>query len=223
MLATDLKDFAITATSAQKEAFVSNIQVEYIKAIVNQLQDRFPHVELLGAFSISDPKNLPQAEENSTHGLDSVEILSRKYGEGPDPYVDSDQCASEWESFKRLMKNNYASKSMCQVFNLLCTDQSICDMFPQLSTLASIGALTPVSTAECEQAFFSMNRIKTDLRNRLKTSTLECLMRISIEGPQIADCNFERAADIWGGMRNRRLAVGNSSPSTAPPTSSSST
>ena len=33
-------------------------------------------------------------------------------------------------------------------------------------------------------------------------------MRISIEGPQIGDFNFERAADIWGGMRNRRLSVG---------------
>ena len=43
-----------------------------------------------------------------------------------------------------------------------------------------------------------MNRIKTDLRNRLKTSTLDCLMRISIEGPCIAQFNFERAVDIAG-------------------------
>ena len=123
-----------------------------------------------------------------------------RYSEGPDAYIDRDQCKSEWESFKRLMKNNYASKSMRQIFKMLCTNQSLRDMFPQLSKLANVGALIPVSTAECERAFSSMNRIKTDLRNRLKTSTLDCLMRISIEGPQIGDFNFERAADIWGGM-----------------------
>ena len=104
-----MRDFDITATNTQREAFLASIQAEYIKVIVNQLQDHFPHVELLGAFSIFDPKNLPQAEEDiSTYGLDSVEILSRKYSEGPDAYVDSDQFASEWESFKRLVKNNYA-------------------------------------------------------------------------------------------------------------------
>ena len=47
-------------------------------------------------------------------------------------------------------------------------------------------------------------------------------MRISIEGPQIGDFNFECAADIWGGMRNRRLSVGDSGSSTTTPTSSSS-
>ena len=38
--------------------------------------------------------------------------------------------------------------------------------FPQLSRLASIALIIPVSTAECERCFSSMNRIKTDLRNR---------------------------------------------------------
>ena len=56
------------------------------------------------------------------------------------------------------------------MLRLLCTDQSLQDMLTKLSTIA---ALIPVSTAECERA---MNRIKTELRNRLKTSTLDCLM-----------------------------------------------
>ena len=39
-----------------------------------------------------------------------------------------------------------------------------------------------------------MNRVKTALRNRLKTSTLDQLMRISIEGLPLKQFNFERAA-----------------------------
>ena len=60
-------------------------------------------------------------------------------------------------------KNNYASKTMRQNFKLLCTDQSLRDLFPQLAKLAAIGALIPVSTGECECAFSAMNRIKTEL------------------------------------------------------------
>ncbi len=56
-------------------------------------------------------------------------------------------------------------------------------MFLNLTKLSTIAALIPVSTAECERAFSAMNRIKVDLRNRLKTTTLNSLMRISIEGP----------------------------------------
>ena len=86
------------------------------------------------------------------------------------------------------------------MFRLLCTDCSLCDMFPQLAKLAAIGAHIPVSTAECERAFLAMNCIKTNLRNRLKTLTLDCL---SIEGLPTAQSNFECAADIWGAMQNQ--------------------
>ena len=105
------------------------------------------------------------------------------------------------------MKTNYSLKTMRQILKLVSTEQSLRDMFPQLTKLATIGGLIPVNTAECERAFSSTNRIKTELRNLLKTKTLEYLMRISIEGPSLADFSFERAADISGGMWNRRLKV----------------
>ena len=68
VLATDLKDFQIVATDSQKEAFKSSIQAVYIQAIVDQLHNRFPHVELLDAFSIFDPHTLPFDEKDvATH------------------------------------------------------------------------------------------------------------------------------------------------------------
>ena len=96
-------------------------------------------------------------------------MLTKIYGEGPDPVMNIEECSSEWECLKRLTKNNYASMTMQQLCRRLCTDLSLRDTFPQLTT-------------GCEHAFSSMNRIKTELRNRLKTSKLDCLMRISIEG-----------------------------------------
>ena len=134
---------------------------------------------------------------------------------GDDPDVDSEACSSEWESLRQLMRHNYSHLTMRKMVKLLVTDVTHNTMFPQLTKLASIAAILPVSTAECERAFSAMKRIKTKLRNQMKTSTLDYLMRISFEGPEIGDFNFEKAADIRGRMWNRRLSVGSSSDSTS--------
>ena len=211
-----LANFVIAPTSAEKQAFKSRIQVIYVQAIIDKLNDRFPHVELIHAFSLFDPHALPSDEEDLTsYGEDKLDVLLSTFGDGPNPTVDCDECMSEWECLRSLIHNQYSSMTMRQMLRLLCTDKTLRDMFPQLTKLCTIAALIPVSTAECERAFSAMNRIKTDLRNRLKTPTLDCLMRISIEGPSVSDFNFERAADLWGGMRNRRLSIGSSSSSSS--------
>jgi len=131
---------------------------------------------------------------------------------GDDPDVDSEACSycSEWESFRQLMRRHYSHLTMRKMVKLLVTDVTLNTMFPQLIKLASIAAILPVSTAECERAFSAMKHIKTKLRNQMKISTLDYLMQISIEGPEIGDFNFEKAADIRGRMWNRRLSVGSS-------------
>ena len=66
---------------------------KYIEAIGNHLRGRFPHVELLDAFSIFDPQNLPSDEDElTTYGQDKVKVFSTTYGEGPDPVVDTHAC-----------------------------------------------------------------------------------------------------------------------------------
>ncbi|KAI8487240.1 hypothetical protein Bbelb_350380 [Branchiostoma belcheri] len=48
---------------------------------------------------------------------------------------------------------------------------------------------TATPTADCEQAFSTLKRVKTRLRSSLKTS-LNNLLKISIDGPHIDDFNF---------------------------------
>ena len=62
MLVTDFKDFKIVATDSQKDAFKSSIQAVYIRAIIDQFYNCFPHVELIDAFSIFYPCTLPSDE-----------------------------------------------------------------------------------------------------------------------------------------------------------------
>ena len=52
-----------------------------------------------------------------------------------------------------------------------------------------------------------MKRVKTDLRNRLITTTLDHLLRITICGPELKEYDFNRATDEWGAMRNRRIQL----------------
>ena len=52
-----------------------------------------------------------------------------------------------------------------------------------------------------------MKRVKTPLRNRLNTKTLDALLRIRIEGPDMSDFNFELALNNWAKLRNRRIKI----------------
>ena len=72
----------------------------------------------------------------------------------------------------------YVSMTMQELLKILKHDVSLKELYPELMKLAAIASLISVSTAECERVFSTMNRVKTDLRNRLKTNTLDCLIRI---------------------------------------------
>ena len=77
---------------------------------------------------------------------------------------------------------------------------------PQLAHLASLGLTMPFSTADCERAFSTNELSKTKLRNRLKATTLDCLLRISIEGPELKNFDLELALNKWSTIRNRRIS-----------------
>ena len=96
---------------------------------------------------------------------------------------------------------------MNEVLKLLVSDKTISHLYPQLRKLATIALILPVSTAECERAFSTMKRIKTALRNRLATTNLDHLMRISINGPSSIDFDFSKAATAWGNQRQRRIEI----------------
>ncbi|CAF3508505.1 unnamed protein product [Rotaria sp. Silwood2] len=74
-------------------------------------------------------------------------------------------------------------------------------IYPQLSLAAEIFLCAAISVATVERDFSTMNRIVTDLRNRLTTEHLEQLMRISIEEP--SDLVF----DCWKIKKLRRISV----------------
>ena len=90
---------------------------------------------------------------------------------------------------------------------MLAANATLRALYPHLSKLAYVGLIIPVSTADCARSFSTMRRVKTELRNRMNTSTLDCLMRIRIEGPCMDEFDFETALNNWAKLKNRRICV----------------
>lgn len=67
----------------------------------------------------------------------------------------------------------------------------------QLCKLLEIMFVISPSTAECERGFSSMNLIKTSLRNSLNQKSLQMLMNISANGPELEDFNPDTAINCW--------------------------
>lgn len=208
-ISSDLKDYDINTSEAQKSNFQKQIQEKYVTALVTQLKDRLPDVVELEAFSILDPSKLPEesAEGFSTYGNDKLDLLCLRYGSGDRADICEEEVRSEWITLKQLLSQGYNQTKCREFLTLLSTDSTLMTMFPNFAVLASIALVIPVSTAECERCFSCMKRIKTVLRNRMETATLDQLMLIVNEGPKLEEFNFDKAADLWGSLRQRRITV----------------
>ena len=80
--------------------------------------------------------------------------------------------------------------------------------FPNLSKLAEILEVIPVTTATIERSFSSMKLIKTRLRSRLGEETLEHTMRICIEGPQqLSKQTLEHIIDEYRKIKRRKIVL----------------
>ena len=202
----DLPSYSLNPTTSQKEKLNREVLCPYIDQLVNNIKDRFPDVELLDAVQIFDPTLLPQLASESflNHGFSQLQTLLAHYSPS---LVDDTLTTQEWTNFLPEMATLFSGKSMQYVLSALVSNPVLSAVYPNISKLAGAALVFPMSTADCERGFSAMNRIKTDLRNSLKTQTLDNLMRITIKGKARDEFDFEKAANLWGSKRNRRLHI----------------
>ena len=187
--------------SADKERFECKIQGPFIK-ICENIEQQFPDVELLEAFTLFDPSKLPRYFDKaieSYYGNDKVDILSKHFVS-----LDPHALRMDWTNFRTYMIQCCEHMSMQAVLSKLATNSTMHQMYPQLSKLAQICLIIPVSTADCERGFSAMARVKTKLRNQMKNFTLNHCLRILIEGPPIQEFDFEKVLNSWKEHGHRR-------------------
>ena len=118
-----------------------------------------------------------------------------------------DKCCGqqEWESLRSLMQNlKFKDKDARHILRMLSSSKTLCAVYPVLYKFAQIALTVPVSNADNERGFSCMSHVKTKLCNRLTVSSLDTLLRISIEGPE-TDFDFDSAIQKWSAKQNRRI------------------
>ena len=97
----------------------------------------------------------------------------------------------EWKHFKGDVVRGYIgiekvkSESFSEFWSFVSRHYRV--RYPWLVMLLLIVRLLLIGSADCERMFSLMNRLKTDLRNRLTTETLDVLMRVNRLAPSVAE------------------------------------
>ena len=181
--------------------------VKFIDNIIANVAARFNSnvLKFLNCFRIFDAST---ATNEQQYGIQEINMIKQQY-----PNDFNDDLLAEWKVFRKYLftqKQQQTSTNLTQRQQCidLVKNGMIKDMYPQLSLAAEIFLCAPISTATVERDFSTMNRILTDLRNRLTTDHLEQLMKISIEGPSDLNNDFkELIIDCWKSKKVRKLSV----------------
>ena len=147
-----------------------------------------------------DPALLPSNEESlRDYGADYVSELAKHF------QLDTCTPEQEWASLLIVLQKNFQNKDTSHMLKVLATNTSYQSVYHLFSKIASIALTLPVTNADSERGFSCMNRVKTILRNRLTVSSLDILLRISMEGPERTNFDFDRAVTLWSSKRHRRI------------------
>ena len=191
----------------------------YLDALRENIERRFDYtVGIICASSIFEPKNLPKNPDHlPDYGNDKLEDLISFYGvettvtfenitKSASADIDSAKTRVEWKAFKLVMFSEYQNSSPQEMLANLMKKPAASSIYPNIMFLIEVCLTLPVSTATVERSFSDMKQVKTRLRSRLLPESLDHLMRVAIEGPNIKDVNFDKVADIWYNLKqNRRL------------------
>ena len=171
------------------EEFKQGIYAKYLNTLSQHITTRFPDMGLYEGFEIFNPSTIPQQlAQQPKHGATMLKVLTDHYGSHN--VVEVEATMSELSTFNSVVAANGVLKGLTEM-NL---------MFPNLTKLASIGLLLPMSSVDCERGFSALSRVKTDMRNRLTNSMLNHLLMLSIEGPSPEEFPYDRACDRWAAM-----------------------
>jgi translation elongation factor P/translation initiation factor 5A len=176
----------------------------FVKRVVENLQNRFPNVDLFKAAAIFDTINLPSSDlEFRSYGESELELLCTTYKD----LVDYSKCVLEWDTFKETMKSSFKSMKLNDFVLKVVTDESLYMQYPALALLAEIVLVFPASMAEVERGFSYQNSIKSKSRNRLHSIHLDQLLRLRLNSPETHDFPLQQAYKNWVELNKRRYVV----------------
>lgn len=111
----------------------------------------------------------------------------------------------EWPDVKDFLKSE-------KIKDPLVTDEQAWVLvmrhscFPNFKLLLKILKSLPTSTSDCERGFSLMKRFKTELRSRLGTKFVSCMMSVKLNTESYGmDFDSTQFVESWCSKKNRRM------------------
>lgn len=160
-------------------------------SVIDHLQARFPPQAIFTAFKVFDPKHMRDHQANfGSYGRSELTAVCTHFSNISFLNISSQVAQIEWHTIKHIIKDNVGKYStisdLLQFPDLRVT-------YPNMYKVLSVIVCMPVTSVDCERGFSKMSTIKSDIRNKLHSDTLNALMNISISG-------VARDKVRWGGV-----------------------
>ncbi|XP_052775845.1 zinc finger protein 862-like [Mya arenaria] len=163
---------------------------------------------------VLNPENLPQnSTDLATYGDQQIHDPGKHYGPSitnqQSPMTVSEKhLKCEWSLFKHHMDKNYRTITFSNMAETVLTSKTLVASYPNLCKIMKIAITLPLSTADCERGFSKYNLIKTKPRNRLTPDSVNTLMTITVDTPDLdhmKDFNFCKAFDLWASTKQGKI------------------
>lgn len=186
---------------------------DILKAVIKCMQSRFQNMHedpIYLACHAFDHKNWPDTDEALLHyGRDDILVVAEHF----QTLLDNADCdvpaaQREWRELKiHIRRNNhFQAIHPLEVWRRISLEDVDLNNFSNILKIIHLTSLYPLSNASCERSFSAMKRIKSDWRCSLSNDTLDKLMRIEIQGPNIRDFKPRPIVKRWwiSGVRSKR-------------------
>lgn len=131
-------------------------------------------------------------------GSEEIRHLTRRF----QPILERAGCKissiqDQWISLKIMVNGQLRKLNYGSLWETLLTKVPYKDDFKDVLHLVELVLVLPISAAQCERAVSAQNRIKSSTRATLSVSVLEDLIRLSSEGPPVAEFDPTPAVNRW--------------------------
>ena len=218
-----LRQAELTLSDRNKQ-YLRNFLPKYVSSLKESINNRFPTLPLLSAFSIFNPAHVPERDDPgfSEYGNANGKLLAHQYF---DTDSDRKQFLDECQVLKYdLLKwkkefpdevrkppggkdptttpTDWCLKKLLQLKDLAPFN------LPLVAKVANAVVSLPVSNAWPERGASALKLLKTRLRSRMQNDLLNTLLHILINGPAVGskECEdlIDSAISSWLGAKTRR-------------------
>ena len=216
----------LTPLTAHDETLLRNLTSKYVHALQDNIASRFKDsLANLSAFKIFDPVAVPPKSDQSfsEYGDKEIKILAEylyQLEKGESKVQKTEELICEWRKFRysiselpadvvKPAKNKELTSQTPTdwlLHHMLSNQSTYSHFVPELLRLAEVCMSLPVSNAWPERGASAVKRLKPRLRSSLKGDMLESLMHITINGPEVQECEslVKKAVKKWHEVKARR-------------------